>query len=179
MRGERAPCACGCGGIPKKRESRFLMGHSQRQPFRYKNYTVEDRGYLSPCWIWLGAVTHGYGTQIISRRHVYAHRAVYELHKGAIPAGLVLDHLCRVTRCVNPDHLEPVTARTNTLRGESIAAANARKTHCLRGHPLSGDNLRIFAQRGGKPGFQRHCHACALQRQRERYQEKKHALVRG
>jgi hypothetical protein len=35
---------------------------------------------------------------------------------GPIPDGLQLDHLCRVRCCVNPNHLEPVTAKENTLR---------------------------------------------------------------
>ena len=50
---------------------------------------------------------------------VYAHRASYELAKGPIPDGMHLDHLCRVTCCINPDHLEPVTNRENARRGQA------------------------------------------------------------
>jgi hypothetical protein len=63
---------------------------------------------------------------------------------GPIPEGKQLDHLCRNRACINPEHLEPVTAKENILRGESFSAKNARKTHCIHGHELSGDNLRIL-----------------------------------
>lgn len=75
------------------------------------------------CWIWTGSLRQGYG-QIWSsvdpagRRQLLAtHRVSFEITKGPIPAGLDLDHLCRNTRCVNPDHLEPVTRRENLIRG--------------------------------------------------------------
>jgi hypothetical protein len=46
----------------------------------------------------------------------YAHRLVYRALRGPIPDGLTLDHLCRVPACVNPWHLEPVTAAENSRR---------------------------------------------------------------
>jgi hypothetical protein len=49
----------------------------------------------------------------------YAHRVVYEILVGPIPSGLQLDHICSVPWCVNPDHLEPVTAKENTRRGST------------------------------------------------------------
>jgi hypothetical protein len=64
-----------------------------------------------------------------------------------------LDHLCRVRGCVNPDHLEVVTGATNTLRGISSPAINARKTHCRRGHEFTPENTYI--DRGS-----RRCKAC-------------------
>lgn len=72
-----------------------------------------------------------------------AHRVSYEIFKGKIPKGLSIDHKCRNIKCINPEHLEAVTQRENTLRGISIVAKNAKKTHCLRGHELSGENLTI------------------------------------
>lgn len=66
-----------------------------------------------------------------------AHRAMFELVNGPVPDGLDLDHLCRNTLCVNPDHLEPVTRRENVLRGEGRSAQNARRTTCLHGHELT------------------------------------------
>ncbi|MDP9224875.1 MAG: HNH endonuclease [Actinomycetota bacterium] len=90
-----------------------------------------------------------------------AHRVAYELLVGPIPEGLTLDHLCRNTSCVNPQHLEPVTVRENVLRGMGWGAKNKRKTHCHRGHPFDAKNtLRI-------PGGTRKCRTCANQASRE------------
>lgn len=72
------------------------------------------------CWLWTGGHNGlGYGRFQLGRRGrlVYAHRYSYELAKGAIPDDLVIDHLCRTSACVNPDHLEPVTIRENHMRG--------------------------------------------------------------
>lgn len=89
------------------------------------------------CWIWTGATNRqGYGTHYHEEKKWLAHRLVWSLLVG--PPGPILDHLCRVPGCVNPDHLEPVTARTNLLRGETIPARHRRKTKCPKGHPYSG-----------------------------------------
>ncbi len=64
-----------------------------------------------------------------------AHRWAYEKLIGPIAAGLQIDHLCRVRRCVNPAHLEPVTIKENLRRGISH---NRTKTHCPRGHLYDG-----------------------------------------
>lgn len=106
-----------------------------------------ERGAESECWPWVASVTStGYGALGSGGRSepkVYAHRVSYELNVGPIPAGLEIDHLCRNRRCVNPAHLEPVPHRENTLRGESPVAVNAAKTHCVRGHALSGPNVYL------------------------------------
>lgn len=96
------------------------------------------------CWLWIGAISStGYGNFWLSGRYISAHRASYEYAVGPIPDGLHIDHLCRVRQCVNPSHLEPVTQRENTLRGETLPAANARKTHCLRDHPFTPENTYV------------------------------------
>jgi hypothetical protein len=99
------------------------------------------------CWTWTGAMTHnGYG-KIWSGgedpKCLRAHRASYEAHVGRVPDGLVLDHLCRNRACVNPAHLEPVSARENLMRGEGTSAVNARRRTCRKGHLLLGENLRM------------------------------------
>lgn len=97
------------------------------------------------CMLWLGALDlpGGYGRFRVGTKTDMAHRVSYELHVGPIPDDLPLDHLCRVRHCVAPDHLEPVSMRVNTLRGDTIPAANAAKTHCPADHPYSPENTRI------------------------------------
>lgn len=96
-------------------------------------------------------------------RRMYAHRWFYEFYVGPIPEGAHLDHLCRNTLCVNPDHLEPVTQKENVLRGVGPCAVNAEKTNCLRGHPLSGANLYVNPADGS-----RKCRECNRERDRRR-----------
>lgn len=99
------------------------------------------------CWLWAKSCNQkGYGKvwNKASKKLEMAHRFMYEALVGEIPEGFILDHLCRVRRCINPKHLEPVTNRENILRGEGIAAVNIKKTHCKRGHLLSGTNVYMF-----------------------------------
>lgn len=92
--------------------------------------------------IWTASVTGpGYGKFYVDGRLTPSHRWSYEQMVGPIPAGLVLDHLCRVRRCCNPAHLEPVTQRENLMRGASFVEENALKTACPKGHPLTGRNV--------------------------------------
>ena len=114
------------------------------------------------CWEWGGARSKaGYGQIRSGGRGVllYAHRVAYELARGPIPPGLVIDHLCRNRGCVNPDHLEVVTNGENLLRGDTFAAENARKTHCPYGHPYQGDNLYLTPKHG-----HRQCRICTRRR---------------
>lgn len=120
-------CECGCGepapiatktdrafGWIKGQPKRFVNGHQNRKGLRH---IEEDRGYVTPCWIWQGACdTQGYGLTSLERRRMQAHRRYYELSVGPIPTGAELDHLCHVRACVRPDHLEPVTHAENMRR---------------------------------------------------------------
>ena len=94
------------------------------------------------CWIWTGYIHKtGYGglattLPLIAGGSRLAHRASYELHRGDIPKGTHLDHLCRVRACVNPEHLEVVTPKVNTERG----LHGVLRTHCKYGHELTPEN---------------------------------------
>lgn len=96
---------------------------------------------VTGCWLWSSWQAGGYGRIKVRGKSYQAHRYIYELLIGPIPNGLQLDHLCRQTFCVNPEHMEPVTQRENCRRGIGPAAQCARRTHCPEGHPLEGENL--------------------------------------
>lgn len=99
------------------------------------------------CWLWRGCKDRkGYGKIRVSGFTWLAHRLAYEAFKGPIPEHLELDHTCRNTSCVNPEHLEAVTHEENCRRGISKTTSGAwqrAKTHCPRGHLYSGSNLYI------------------------------------
>jgi len=79
----------------------------------------------------------------IEGRYIDAHRLSYRLHKGEIPQGLELDHLCKAKSCVNPDHLEAVTHKENMRRAEIIWPKPKPKTFCKRGHAFDARNTHF------------------------------------
>jgi hypothetical protein len=106
---------------------------------------------VTGCWEWTAGVTgQGYGQVWWQGRNLGAHRVVHEVLRGPVPDGLQLDHRCRFTRCVNPDHLEPVTAAENNRRSSAVRYA---KTHCPSGHPYDEANTLVY--RGA-----RYCRTC-------------------
>lgn len=100
------------------------------------------------CWPWTGPVNPaGYGYICCCGVMVGAHRIAYLHFRGRVEPGLTLDHLCRVRRCVNPDHLEPVSRGENVRRGDAGLARGLQmrsKTHCANGHEYSGENLGVY-----------------------------------
>ena len=114
--------------------------------------------YVSPepnsgCWLWTGADS-GSGYGVISDGDVkkYAHRISYEMFICPIPTGTEIDHLCRVTFCVNPQHLEAVTHADNVRRGVAGDEQKA-KTHCPSGHEYTSENTYTFR-------CMRYCRTC-------------------
>lgn len=109
------------------------------------------------CWIWTAQITaNGYGAFRSKGRGAYAHRVSYEFMVAEIPEGLHIDHLCRNRKCVNPDHLDPVTKRENDRR-------RPPKTHCPKMHMYDEQNT-YFDKLGVKV-----CRACGRDRARKKY----------
>lgn len=161
-------------GKPRKRLSPLVCATKDMPVMdRIALWTRKDEG--SGCWVWTGR-TRGsrggeYGDLVIDGRRVAAHRAAYEAAVGPIPDGLVIDHLCRNRLCCNPEHLEPVTPRVNVLRGDTIVARNAAKTHCQRGHAFDEANtIRT-------PDNRRRCRECKRQADVARYRRRSQEAV--
>jgi hypothetical protein len=107
------------------------------------------------CWLWTGGKNPGgYALFSVNRKTVSAHRWSYEHHVGAIPEGLQIDHLCVTPSCVNPEHLEPVTAQENIRRSSGRAAVTARTGVCAEGHAMTEENTYTA------PSGLRRCRAC-------------------
>lgn len=149
---------------------------------------VMDKVVAGPgnCWICtIKNKVDGYVKISEKGKHRRAHVVVYEHHKGLVPAGLELDHLCRVRACVNPDHLEAVTHSVNMQRApwdyearlpgllEAGRKKRAAITACPHGHPYTEDNS------GFRPCGRRYCRTCnraqALGYQRRRRSEMRDA----
>jgi hypothetical protein len=106
----------------------------------------------SGCLLFTGGLTKdGYGQlKAGPGAPKYTHRLMYEMFVGPIPEGMTIDHLCRVRHCAAPAHLEVVTKKVNTLRGVAPVAANAKATHCIRGHEFDLINTRYRTDRPGR-----------------------------
>jgi hypothetical protein len=102
------------------------------------------------CWLWLAAASHGYGRVRMDGRTMAAHRVIWELLVGPIPAGLILHHRCDHKLCVNPDHLE-LMAQPGHAHGH-----NQREV-CHAGHVLDEANTRVVV---GQDRRRRHCREC-------------------
>lgn len=132
-------------------------------------FTVDDPRIepcpTTGCWLWTGPTLRGYGRSRAridgKMRSVSVHRAAWIFRHGPVASGMVLDHLCRNRACANPDHLRVVTPRINSIENSvSPIAVNAQKSHCIYGHPFSGENLYV------SPRGYRGCRTCMAERVR-------------
>lgn len=146
-------CCCGCGRLAPiadrtdKRRSwvkgepkRYVHGHHGRKQERWKQTST---GHKSPCWIWLLHKNSGYGQEGRNGRTRRAYQVQFEQRHGPVPLGKQLDHLCRVPACVNPDHLEPVTAAENVRRGAATKLKEAEVREI--GHQRSARAFLLLA----------------------------------
>lgn len=128
------------------------------------------------CWVWQRKVDHGgYGQARFTdaggrKRDVGAHRFSWAAFRGPIPPGLQIDHVCRNTLCVNPDHLEPVSSKENVRRGKAALGRwgrqrDSHRTTCNHGHPLNDDNVLYYARADGY--VVRICKPCRARSSRE------------
>ncbi|MEU2403361.1 HNH endonuclease signature motif containing protein [Streptomyces rubiginosohelvolus] len=156
----------------QKRKGEFTLLLIHGKPL--ERLTSRTEPGPSGCVLFTGQLNNtGYGQISVDGTLMLAHRAMYELTVGPIPAGLFLDHTCHNRddscrggngcfhrRCVNVDHLEPVTAAENSRRGRAWVF-NGTKTHCPKGHPYDDENTNVYDGR-------RYCRACNRDLQRRR-----------
>lgn len=128
-----------------------MMTDAEYERFMSKTHRDGD------CLLWDGPLDKdGYGHFYLRRRNRGSHRVAWWNVRGDIPDGMVVNHKCRNRHCVNPQHLEVITARENSLRDStSPAALNARKVMCPRGHAYDR-----------KYGRQRYCSICEREKSR-------------
>lgn len=112
--------------------------------------TLEERFWAKvkktkTCWLWTGAqFTTGYGKIRVGLKEGYAHRVCWELVKGPIPEGLLLDHVCHTPTCVNPVHLRLATHAENGQNQKK----SSRNTSGFKGVTLDKATGKWLAQIG-------------------------------
>lgn len=113
----------GCMGRIQPRDEAFIM----------TRVAMVESG----CWEWLRQVCPrtGYGrtSRPNDRTPVGAHVLSYEIFKGPIEFGYVIDHTCSNRKCCNPHHLDAVTSQENNRRtSERGRHRNTQKDQCPR-----------------------------------------------
>lgn len=113
-------CSNECSG-----EYMRKLSLDRRSPLR-KAYEANDyKGMLkaiekrvsitkSGCWEWSQLDSTGYPRIVIGDKHIAVHRLSLEAKHEAPLGSQAAHHMCANTKCVNPDHLQPVTHRDNT-----------------------------------------------------------------
>ena len=132
---------------------------------------------VEECQLWSETIDRtGYGRIWFGGQWRLAHDVMWEVVNGRLPDHLTLDHyIINVApeacsrACINVLHLEPVTSAENTLRGRGMGAQQARKTHCIAGHLLAGENISAAMLKRGR----RVCLVCKRLKEAERQAQKR------
>ena len=151
----------------------MILGFPELLPWSIQSRIIPEP--MSGCWLWTGAhfPRMGYGAVSLKFQGHYGphtvHRLVYRICTGSDPSEL-LCHTCNNKSCCNPHHLYLGNHRSNLMDAIALGSWtpwNRGKELCIRGHPLSGDNLKIDA-RG-----HRVCRSCKRQGQIQRRKMRK------
>lgn len=114
---------------------------------------------MNDCMIWAGSTDrNGYPQRKWMHVNYMIHRLMYENFVAPIRPGMTLDHTCKVTTCINPDHLEQVTLSENVRRGVSPSSIHREQTHCVNGHEFTEENTQWYKSRGRQA---RKCRTCS------------------
>lgn len=152
----------------------LLLGNRPPRTWQERFWSHVHPEPNSGCWLWDGPPAgRGYGRfNGGKRKRELAHRVAWELTNGPIPPGMVLDHrVCKFKLCVNPDHMVVCTNRENLLQPDGMPGRHARKTHCLRGHEFTAENVRNVTNKKGH--VMRFCRKCHALRERGYYAERR------
>jgi hypothetical protein len=134
----------------------------------------------SMCMFWPGVRPNrsGYVDIRFDGAMVAAHRLVYEVRRGPIRAGYVVDHICHEPQecsggnncthrsCMCPSHLSAIPASQNSAAARSV---RHRPESCKYGHSFTPENTHV-SKRGT-----RHCVTCKNNRQRQAREAAKEA----
>lgn len=132
----------------------------QRQKLFYEKVEINEE---TDCWEWCATIDpNGYGKFYDGTYLAPAHRYSYRMHLGEVLPTLQIDHLCRNRKCVNPTHLEMVTAKENIRRGtQNLKGVTSKiKTHCKNGHEFTEENTVMQKNYGRYGGWSRCCRTC-------------------
>ena len=153
---------------------RVLTHGDHRLPERF--WSKVDLAPNGSCWLWMASIDDkGYGTFWWNGAVRKAHRTAYVTLAAEVPDGLVLDHLCRVRRCVNPAHLEPVTVGENNRRG---LKPYGLRTECKRGHDIT-DPANVYVSPDGRRSRCRICARAYYLAHAAEYEERRRARRAG
>lgn len=139
-------CACGCGEFTEMRTHKFIVGHIFRTRKRMEDLYKVDQS--TGCWEWQGIkLPKGYGRRTIRGITICAHRYFWEKYNGRkIKKGMHIDHLCKNTSCVNPEHLEEVTPIENFHRSNAVVKLDFIKAKEIRKLYFEGANKKQLAK---------------------------------